>query len=149
MPSSAKKPKANQGKTLSKEEYIWLASGVCLNECVSERALGFPPLADPLKATDADMPATAKYGDGLIPILQRRQVALKALGLPELVYEIEVLKEALRQDAIKLACFIKANEAAHRGNSAEFRRQWLRGRRADLVAVPLFKDFGLPLCAAD
>jgi hypothetical protein len=149
MASSAKESKATQGKKLSKQEYIWLASGVCLKECVGERELGLPPLADPLKATDADMPGAAKYGDGLIPILQRRQVALKALGLPDLVYDLEVLKEALRQDAIKLACFIKANDAAHRGNSAEFRRQWLRGRQADLVAVPLFKDFGLPLCAAD
>jgi len=149
MSPSSYQPTAAPGKKLSKQEYIWLASGVCLVECNSERALGFPPLADPLKATDADMPATAKYGDSLIPILQKRQADLKALGLPDVTYEMEVLKVALEQDAVKLACFIKANDAAHRGSSEEFKRYWLQGRQADLVAVPLFKDFGLPLCAAD
>jgi len=29
---------------LSKQEYIWLASGVCLIECNAERSFGLPPL---------------------------------------------------------------------------------------------------------
>lgn len=136
-------------KALSKQEFNWLASGVCLQECISERAIGLPPLADPLQATDADMPATAKYGDKLLPILIKKREGLRELGIPNAGEETLVIKEAIRHFEATIEAFIKANEAAHKGNSAEFRKYWLRGRRHDEVADTLFEAFDIPLCAAD
>lgn len=136
-------------KKLSKGEYFWLASGICLEECNGERALGLPPFADPLATTDADMPAAAKYGDGLLPLLLKKEAELKKLGLPDTLYDIEVLKEALRHYSITVAAFVKANKAAHEGNSAQFKQHWLEGRRSDFVADALFDTYGLRLCASD
>jgi len=136
-------------KNLSKLEYNWLASGVCLTECVGERALGLPPFADPLQATDADMPAAAKYGDGLLPLLRKKRDDLRALGLPDAGMEIMVLTEALRHFEETVKAFEEANYAAHNGDSEAFKAAWARGRQHDFVADTLFTEFDLPLCAAD
>lgn len=136
-------------KTLSKPEYNWMASGVCLEQCNAERAIGLPPFADPLKATDKDMPAAAKFGDQLIPTLIKKREELKKLGIPDAGEETLVIEEALRHFDETIEEFIKANKAAHNGNSANFRKYWLRGRQHDEVADTLFMAFDLPQCAAD
>jgi len=132
-------------KPLSKEEFNWLASGVCLEECIGERGIGLPPLADPLKATDADMPATAKYGDKLLPLLIKKREGLRKLGIPDSGQETLVIKEAIRHFEATIEAFIKANEAAHKGNSVDFRKYWIRGRRHDQVADSLFEAFDTAL----
>src|SRR5205085_11184728 len=122
------------GAALSKGEYIWRANGVCLEECVAERALGLPPLPDPLKAEDADMPAVARYGDGLVPALQKKQAGLRALGIPDVSEERKLITEALRHFEATVAAFEQARAAAHRTDSAAFRHHWLVGRQHDFVA---------------
>jgi len=136
-------------KPLSTQEYRWLASGVCLEECNGERNIGLPPFADPLKATDADMPAAAKFGDKLIPLLIKKREGLRKLGFPDAGEDTLVIKEAIRHFEATIDAFIKANDAAHQGVSAKFRKYWLEGRQHDQVADTLFEAFDLPLCAAD
>lgn len=136
-------------KPLSKQEYCWLAAGVCLEECNGERSIGLPPFADPLQATDADMPAAAKFGDKLLPLLIKKREGLRKLGIPDAGEELLVIKEAIRHFEATIEEFIKANEAAHQGSSARFKKYWLRGRQHDEVADTLFVAFDVPLCAAD
>ena len=136
-------------KRLSKGEYNWLASGICLEQCVAERAIGLPPFADPLQATDADMPAASKFGDKLLPTLTKKRDRLRKLGIPDAGEEMLVIKEALRHFDATIVEFVKANKAAHKGVSADFRKYWLRGRQHDEVADTLFMAFDLPQCAAD
>src|SRR6478672_1768071 len=108
-------------KPLGKQEYCWLASGVCLEECNGERGIGLPPFADPLQATDADMPAAAKFGDKLIPLLIKKRESLRKLGIPDAGEETLVIKEAIRHYEATIEEFIKANDAAHQGVSAKFK----------------------------
>lgn len=141
---------ANQ--PLPKGEYVWLASGICLTEATGERALGLPPLADPSKATAADMPAAAKYGDGLVPLLQKKGNDLRALGLPAgdaLTGELGIIKAALHHYDETVKAFEKANAAAHAGNVKAFVEHWINGREHDAVADALFQAFDLPICASD
>src|SRR5947208_226186 len=116
----------------SKPEFLWTATGVCLEEVNGERALGLPPLADPSQATPADMPAAAAYGDGLLPLLERKLVGLKQLGIPvcdPLSGEEGTIREALRHYEETVEAFRLANDAAHRGDASAFVRNWIRGRQ--------------------
>ncbi len=137
---------------VSKEQYAWEASGICLDEAVEERALGLPPLADPSKATAADMAGAAKYGDGLMPALKKKRDRLNALQLPApnpATGEIGIIRAALHYFSQTVDHFDAANKAAHAGDVAKFRHHWTIGREHDQVADALFVAYEVPICAYD
>ncbi|SRR5579863_6930870 len=138
-----------QPHSLPLGQWLWEADGICLEEVNAERALGLPPIADPTTATDAEMPAAAQYGRGLIPALQTKLERLEALGLPDdpiMSIVAQVTMEHYRQN---VAAFAQAQEAALRGDSKGFRQSWMTGRAHDYIADSLFERLGCDLCAND
>jgi hypothetical protein len=136
-------------RTIPLPQWVWEANGICLEEVVGERALGLPPLADPTNATAADMPGAAEYGRGLVPLLERKQQRLSALGLPDDPVRGYVAQVALEHYDETVACFQKAQQAALRGDYHAFSRHWVEGRGHDQVADELFTSLDCDIFAGD
>src|SRR5215471_14629228 len=139
-------PGPDQPRRIPLGQWVWEASGICLEEVNAERALGLPPVADPAHAKPEEMPAAAKYGDGLVPILQRKREQLLQLGLPDDPIKGFVAQVAVHHFSETVAEFERSNAAAHAGDAAAFSRHWVAGRAHDQVADPLFSTLECDIC---